>query len=226
MKRLILTTFLLAGLAVGVSAVEINSGSEQNAPKVEPGNAGEPVEFFAQAAPDDSMAMPPDRPFRRGGQFQDGPGFGPVPEEFERLRMKKLFELLQLDEDKQERLREIATDFRSRMMTSMREFTATQDTLATGLREKTLSDAEIERLVGRLENMEAERSVNIATFHSEAREILSLRQYAALLVFEQRFERQVFERMMQRRGKGMGPHQGPPPMPPFDPNSEIEEDSF
>ncbi len=175
--------------------------------------------MLAQAEPDDSTAMPPDRPFRKDGQFKDRPGFGPVPEEFERLRMKKLFELLQLDKDKQERLREIAKDFRSRMMTSMREFTATQDSLATGLREKTLSDAEIERLVSRLEGMEAERSNNIATFHSEAREILTLRQYAALLVFEQRFEREVFERMMHRRGKGMGPHPERPGMPPFDPDT-------
>lgn len=204
MKRLISTISLVAFVAVGLAAVEIK----------------------AQGESDDSSRMMPDRPFHKGMHPQGGPGFGPVPQEFERLRMKKLFELLQLDEDKQERLREIAKDFRFRMMTSIRELTAIQDTLATGLRENNLSDTEMERLVNRLEDMESERANSIATFHQQARDLLTLRQYALLLVFEQRFEKEVFERMMQRRGRGMGPRPVSPGMPPFDPDSINDEDSL
>ena len=204
MKRLIFTISLVAALAIGLTAVEIK----------------------AQAKPDDSSMMMSGQPMDQGMHRQGAPGFGPVPQEFERLRMKKLFELLQLDDDKQERLREIAKDFRFRMMTSVRELTAIQDTLATGLREKNLSDAEIERLVSRLEDMESERANSIATFDQQARDLLTLKQYALLLVFEQRFEREVFERMMQRRGRGMGPHPGPPGMEPFDPDSIEDEDSL
>ncbi len=177
---------------------------------------------LAQAEPDTSK-VPADKPVPPD-KFDEPDQARPDPEKFERLRMKKLLELLKLDGEQEAAFLDIARKYRDLRMESFRSHRATVDSLAAGLRKRELSDKDIERLIARLDELEISQAQLRRDFREEIRPLLTTDQYAKFVVFEHRFEARVLDRLneFRRGGRHRGrPGEFPPPGQPI-----IEEDSI
>lgn len=176
-----------------------------------------------QAEPDTSKPQMdiPGRP----GPFGERGGFGPGPEKFERLRMRKLIELLGLEGEQKDAFVTIAENHRVRRMEQMRIHMATVDSLAVGIRSGSLDEKGIEGFVMRLEVMEARQMKMRKAFRDEVRPLLNTRQYGKLVVFDYRFEAKIFDRLNEFRKRRGGPAPDMPP-PPDDMDSFLDDDSF
>lgn len=180
-----------------------------------------------QADPDTSrqqkeMSDMPMRPGPAGkrGEFGHGPG------KFERLRMKKLMQLLELEGEQKDAFVAIAEKYRDRRMEHMRSHMATVDSLASGIRSGSLDAKGIDRLVERLDQLESEQAKMKAGFREEVRPLLDAGQYGKLVVFEYRFEARILDRLKNFRRRGDGPPPGRPPGPPENMDSFLDNDSI
>ncbi|UCD65106.1 MAG: hypothetical protein JSW34_06670, partial [Candidatus Zixiibacteriota bacterium] len=124
---------------------------------------------------------------------------GPGPGRFERLRMKKLLELLELEGKKRDTFIEIAGKYRDRRIAIAREHMSTVDSLGSGLRNGKLGEDDIQRLVDRLHDLEVRQNGLRSGFHKEVKPLLTLEQLGKLVVFEYRFEARVLDRMSDLR---------------------------
>jgi hypothetical protein len=135
------------------------------------------------------------------------------------LRLLKLLELLDMDKDQEapfitafHAMRKEGSDLDSRHV-------ALTEQLADGLREQTISDQQTYDLIDRITTIELQKRELMVMFLSQAREILTARQLGRLVVFQDRFELELLERVQAfRRGsrRGMNPGSPGPPDEPFE----------
>ncbi|UCG60755.1 MAG: Spy/CpxP family protein refolding chaperone [Candidatus Zixiibacteriota bacterium] len=162
-------------------------------------------------------AMPPDKVDQPDEARSD-------PERFERLRMRKLLELLKLNDEQKVAFMDIARKYRDLRMESFRSHRATVDSLATGLRQEKLNEQDIERLITRLDELETSQTRLRRDFREEVKPLLTPYQYAKFVVFEHRFEARVLDRLNKfRRG---GRHRGGAGNPPPPGQQIVEDDSI
>lgn len=222
MKKTIIYTLAFVLLSSGVQATDINSIGADAGADLQPNE--QPDDFFAQADPDGAPPPPDSMRPRRG----DGGGhrpFGPDPRKFEQFRKQKMLEMLELEENQKEPFLEIMEGQREQRLGWMHEFMSTVDTLSKGLRTGEISDEEIDVLVNRLDRLEAAKLENAREFHTEARSILTGKQFGKLLIFEIRFESQILGKVNEfRRRRGGMPPGGPGS--PGRPDWQKEEDSI
>lgn len=142
----------------------------------------------------------------------------------EQFRILKLLELLDLQEDQE---LEFITLFHS-MRRDRRQLheskTELLEQLGNGLREQTIADDEINRLVVEIQNLGRQESRKIDDFLIEARKILSPEQVGRFIVFQERFEFELLKAVKtfreDRQGR-FGQKKQPGPVP-----SGFEKDSF
>ena len=137
----------------------------------------------------------------------------------EQLRLLKLLELLDLDQNQEvpfitafHAMRQEGCDLDSRRV-------ALTEQLADGLREQTISDKQTYDLIDKIVAAELQKRELMVAFLSQAREILSARQLGGLVVFQDRFELELLERVQAFRKlgrRGMGPGSPGSPGEPFE----------
>ena len=166
---------------------------------------GDPLHILCQAeSSDDPAKGPPGMMGRR--PFSQGRGEGKHLEQF---RMLKLLELLDLGEDQ-----EVAfiTSFRS-YRRALRQLDEQKGKLlaelAGGLKDNTVSEREIDRHIGEIMRLEQERRQRMDDFLNEARRVLTPQQTGKFVIFQERFELELLDKVRafreQGRRKGM-PH--------------------
>lgn len=149
------------------------------------------------------------------------PGYGPRfgepgnhekrGQKIEVLRAIKLLELLALDSDQEARFLPVYKQYRKDHRQVRVDRDQTINELARGLRENNLSKEDVGRLLGRIDELQMNEREITDRFHAELKPLLTIEQMGKLYVFEERFEREVLERMAKFRG-GRGGMMSPPEM--------------
>ena len=119
----------------------------------------------------------------------------------EQFRLLKLFELLDLDEDN-----EIAflTKFRG-MRKELGEVQGQRkeliEELAGSLKEEQVDREQVDRAIKNLSELEREKNKIIEHFIQEAHEFLDAEQLAKFIIFQERFEFELLERLKNFQGR-------------------------
>ena len=220
MRKTIIHILVFVLLSLGVQANDFTSAGVDAGANLQPNE--QPDDLFAQAEPD---PPPPDDMSPPRGRMNRQRPFGPGPKQFERFRKNKMLELLELEEGQKEKFMEIMEGQREQRFGWMHEYMSTVDTLSKGLRSGEISDDRIDLLVDRLDRLEAAKLENQREFHTEARAILTPKQFGKLLIFEIRFESEILGKVSEFRRR----HGGKPPGGrgfPGPPKKQNEEDSI
>ncbi len=162
-------------------------------------------QFFAQmdGGPPLDMPFPP-----------DDQKFDQSRQKFlEQLRILKLLELLNLDEDHDLEFMQLYRKHRNEVKENENEHNFKMAELSEGLKNENITDANIFRLTAEVEKNADARVVLEKSFLNESKKILSAEQFGKLVVFQERFERELLEQVRQFRnqerfnpgqGRGMG----------------------
>ena len=161
---------------------------------------------------------------RRGQQIdpngQDvgmrGDGAGPFRRQamtdlkrFERLRMMKLLDLLDLDRKTEDTFIPLMREHQRETFKLMKKHEHLINKLGEGLKENKLSDNEIDELIREINNLENERNQQMVNFLIKSKEILTMEQLGKMYVFQARFGAEVIEKMRDFRNQQQGME--PPP---------------
>ncbi len=114
---------------------------------------------------------------------------------FERLRMLKLLDLLNLDENTEARVIPHIRKFHKQMFGFIKEHEVMINQLANGLKKHKFSDDEIIERIIEIDQLERKRQDRIGEFHRQAKEVLTAEQLGKLYVFQARFGAEVREKM-------------------------------
>lgn len=135
-------------------------------------------------------------------EFPPGPG-----SQFERFRMNKMIEMLELDEQHSRSIRTLFREHRQAMHALEKESRRTLEALTDQLRDRRTDDQAIDKTLAKLDSLDIQRDRLRIEFKREADKSLTTIQRAKLRVFMQRFERQMVEKV-----RGMREHMGGPRM--------------
>lgn len=179
---------LLAGVTFSLSYAQTGDGrSGANADPL----FDKPL-IFAQQGPGGPGRM-------RGQQSGRGPESGPQRKHIEQLRMLKLLEMLDLNEDQEP---EFLVAFKG-MRKAMRELDerkgAVIEKLSAELKGTKPDDRKINNLVDSVLEIERSKRQAMQTFVETSRGILTPVQVGRLLVFTERFEYELLERVREFR---------------------------
>lgn len=141
-------------------------------------------------------------------------GMGPGPERnkhtknLENLRMLKLLELLELDDDQSAKFINMFVSFRKKIRQINMELQSEVEGLVELLKTDEPSDEEITAKLTEIDGLKMKREAEKKKFHDDVREILTAVQLGRMVVFEERFERELIESMRgfrERRRPQIGP---------------------
>ncbi len=163
-----------------------------------------------------------------GISFAQGPGYGEHRggmhgrmcddehmKNLENLRLLKLLETLELKKDQSDKFIVEFADFRQKMKDLASSVNAQVDSLADQLNQPNPDDREIMDRVNKIENLRAKRPVLMKELHDAVKEFLTPVQMGKLVVFEERFERELLEKVRGFRRGGM-------PSPPDEGENDLE----
>jgi len=156
--------------------------------------------FFAQLddAPPQGMPNPPD-----DEEFDK-----PKRKYIEQLRILKLLELLDLNEDQDVEFIRLYRNHRKGVKEVEKEHVDKVKELSDGLKKDKISEEQILRLTSEILGKSEERSSLDKSFLIDSKKILSANQYGKLVIFQERFERELLEQVRQFRNKDrFGPGQ-------------------
>jgi len=127
----------------------------------------------------------------------------------ENLRLLKLLETLELNDDQSDEFIAEFASFRQKMKDLTTQINAQVDTLAEQLNQAEPDDKAILARVNEIENLRQQRPVLMSQLHDSVREFLTPVQIGKLVVFEERFERELLEKVRGfRRGMPSSPDEG------------------
>ncbi|MEA3297008.1 MAG: hypothetical protein U9R56_04015 [candidate division Zixibacteria bacterium] len=168
--------------------------------------------YFAQTSNDFPFFQPMrERGFGRHSGRDDG--LAKQRKHLEQLRLLKLLELLDLSEDQELEFITAFSAMRRKLRNLERDKSDLMILLAEGLRERTLSDSEVYDLIDNIVQTDKQKIGEIAEFRKKAREILTAEQLGRLIVFNDRFEYELLERVRafhERHPGGRGAGTGNP----------------
>ena len=118
----------------------------------------------------------------------------------ENLRLIKLLELLDLDDDQSSQFILIFSNFRKDSRQLHDDISAKVDELAELLKSDQPSDSEIKALVKQIDQMRLGHVKIAEDFHKKAAEILTPVQMGKMVVFENRFEKELIDTVRGFRG--------------------------
>lgn len=140
---------------------------------------------------------PPDMPFPPDArQFDKSRG-----KYLEQLRILKLLELLNLNEDQDIEFMQLFRKHRMTVKENENEHNLKIAELSEGLKNESITDANIFRLTAEVEKNADARVVLEKSFLNESKKILSAEQFGKLVVFQERFERELLEQVRQFRNQ-------------------------
>lgn len=143
------------------------------------------------AQPD--SAPPPE--FRGGGPHHR---WRQMAENIENLRLLKLLEAVDLTEEQSAKFVPLFQRFRKDFKESLDQRRELVDTLA-GLVDSNASDAELNAGIQKLIDLKAKMEKQQNDFLAESRAILTTKQLAKLVIFQERFEREILQSLREFR---------------------------
>ena len=126
----------------------------------------------------------------------------------EQFRLLKLLELLDLDESQEAQFMKSFTSVRRELRRVDDGKREALDRLASGVHAGDIADNEINDLIDRIVRIENEKRMFFDHFLKESRSFLTAQQIAKLVIFHERFEYELLEKVRQfrdRPGRGPGP---------------------
>ncbi len=138
-------------------------------------------------------------PHRDGHGTGRGMPFMKRRERLERLRMKKMLEVLELEPQQRDRLLDFVKQYRKEMVNLFAERSMLIDRLADGIHSDVPKESKISGLLGEVELLEKKQYEHRAKFMRQAKKLLSAEQLARLLVFQEHFEANIFEKLRGMR---------------------------
>jgi Spy/CpxP family protein refolding chaperone len=152
----------------------------------------------------DSGPMPPPEDMGKGpGRFGMGFGWGFDDDQernLENLRLLKLLEFLDLDDDQSPQFILIFSDFRKDTRQLHDEIKTKVGELAELLKADNPSDSQIEGLIKNIDELRLGHVKIAEEFHRKASEILTTVQMGKMVVFESRFEKELIGTVRGFRG--------------------------
>ncbi len=170
------------------------------------------VSLSAQQPP--RAAQAPEAPDEFDQEFPPGPG-----SQFERFRMNKMLEMLQLDEQHRQTMRKLFREHRQAMQEIEKESRRALEDLTDQLHDRRADDKAIDKTLAKLDSLDIQRDRLRVEFKKEADKSLTIVQRAKLRVFMQRFERQMVEKVRGMREHMAGPRMRMPAPRPDDNDS-------
>jgi Spy/CpxP family protein refolding chaperone len=124
----------------------------------------------------------------------------------ENLRMLKLMELLELDDEQSAKFIAEFVSFRRETREINEAIEKEVDTLSELLKAEKPADEQIEAGLVRIDELRLERENAMKKFHEKAANILTTVQLGKMVVFQERFERELIETVRGfREGRSMPP---------------------
>ena len=206
-RRLILVLFLILASQTAWSN-ELSTEQPMHAPD----SRNDGYRCFAQA----NDNLPLFQPMKERGFGYHGSndaGMAKQRKHLEQLRLLKLLDLLELGEDQELEFIAAFSAIRRKLRDLDREKSDLVNRLSEGLREKTMSDSEIHNLIDSLAQTDKRKLEKTAEFQKKVKGILTAKQLGKLVVFNDRFEFELLERIRAFRernpgGRGAGPGSG------------------
>ena len=150
----------------------------------------------------------------RGSHRFDGANEKRMRKHIEQLRMLKLLEMLDLGEDQEVEFLTELSRFRSDMAKLDERRTVLLDSLAKGLGDSSLIEDRIYDYGDRIRVTMIDHSKAMTDFMDRCREILTPQQFGEMIVFQERFDKQLLERVRAFR-EGGGPRGSSPQKAPM-----------
>lgn len=141
----------------------------------------------------DSAPPPPD--FRGGGPHHR---WRQMAENMENLRLLKLLEAVDLTEEQSAKFIPLFQRYRSEFKESLDQRRELVDTLAD-LVDSNASDADLNAAIQRLIDLKSKMERQQNDFLNQCREILTTKQLARLVIFQERFEREILQSLREFR---------------------------
>lgn len=123
----------------------------------------------------------------------------------EQFRLLKLLELLDLDESQELRFMKSFTSIRREFRKVGDEKKESLDLLASGLHAEDIADNEIYELLDKIVQAEQEKRMIFERYLEESKSFLSAQQIAKLVIFHERFEYELLEKVRQFRDRPGAP---------------------
>jgi len=147
--------------------------------------------FFIMAGPTAFAQNPDMGGMGKGGRHSDN---------LDNLRMLKLLEVLDLDEDQSTEFIATFAAFRKEMK-EIRKATETEvDQLIELLKEEKPPEDKIKEKIDEIDALKTRFNINMDNMRMKAKEILTTTQYAKMIVFQERFERELIKSVRGFRG--------------------------
>jgi hypothetical protein len=191
-RTILIAAFLLICL-VGPQVTAGDDSADLGPPGGQPWEMDNPPDFWAQA-----------------GDYPDSepPGMQKQRRYLEQLRMLKLLEMLDLKEDQEV---EFITNFRA-MRQNLEDLEAEHhsilDEVSRHIDAGDVDDRLVERTSEQLVQIAQRKIEVVSSFFNEAKKTLTPEQMAKLMIFQERFDRELLERVRAFRERGM--HRGNP----------------
>jgi Spy/CpxP family protein refolding chaperone len=127
----------------------------------------------------------------------------------ENLRMLKLLELLDLSDEQSPKFIELFVGFRKDTRQIDEEIQKEIESLGGLLKTDNPPDDEIREKIRKIDILKADREDVVKKFHDDALNILTVVQMGRMVVFEERFELELIERIQRFREGDTPPSLGP-----------------
>ncbi len=123
----------------------------------------------------------------------------------ENLRLLKLMEVLDLSDTQSPQFISIFVDFRKEMRLISDAIQKEVDTLSTLLQMEKGSDDAIKSSIAKIESLKSKKNDGIKKFHADIEKLLNVQQMGKVVVFEERFDRELIENVRGFRAGHMAP---------------------
>ncbi len=184
----LLLLFVLIGAAPRPGSTNVCRAVQNSA------NASAQLPIFAQAPPDE-----PGRPDPLA--FPRHPGTEQRRRQLEQLRLAKLLEVLDLKDDQEAPFMDAYRSMRREQRQIEQDRAGAVRELSSGLETNSIDQRRIGELVNRLLVLASDRTRTVDDFVTSMRKVLTPQQLGRLVVFQERFELELLEKLRGFRGR-------------------------
>jgi len=135
-----------------------------------------------------------------------GPGMGMRggfhEKNLENLRLLKMLELLELDEEQTGQFIAIFSQFRQDMKRLHDSAQVEVEVLANLLNMEEIDEGKVLTSVAKIQNTREQRMERMKELQKKSQAILTVKQLGKLVIFEERFDRELLESLQGFRGRG------------------------
>jgi Spy/CpxP family protein refolding chaperone len=198
---LLMFVSLLFSVTAGRTQTPPLNNPENVPAKIDPNEA----ELLLLASADDPVPTDPAAQRGPGRNSRRGPADVEQRRKFlDQLRVLKLLEVLNLREDQEPKFLQAFSDMRRRQRQVEEERAAVIDELAQNLQERKVDSKRIDEIIAKLTLLGTERAKLVTDFVASMRQLLTPEQLGRFIVFQDRFEYELLQRVRGFRARMQG----------------------